>query len=331
MTKQRENTTPQQSPYIPFIKITPSYICAYTQYVGTKHNVWQKNIFKTLAETTTRQSEIKEQKRYTGEITKSSRKKLQSACDILFALAKKKRVQIPGTDKSFEYRIGLITLTLSAPQGRISDREIKEKLLEPFLRHFRKKGMFNYIWKAERQKNGNLHFHILTDTFIDKDHCRNYWNKLQSKLGFIDVFYSRHGHRNPNSTDTKAVKEEKGMVNYMLKYMLKEVEKGKSLEIGRDISEKATGKIWDCSLNLKMKNDTADVGEDWQFDLLTQEEEKNNLRKIQTDHCVLWFPVKSKIWKASPSFIAKRLTDFLAKVREKGREPVNPQKRLKPD
>lgn len=326
MSAQKETQIPSQSPYIPFIKITPSYICAYSQYNGERRNVWQTHTFKNLSDATTREIQESEQKRYTGEITKSARKKLQSACDILFALAQKKKVWLEKKQMFMTYRIGFITLTLSAPQGQITDREIKEHLLAPWLRHFKKKGLHNYIWKAERQKNGNIHFHVFTDCWIDKTQARDYWNNLQNKYGFIQHFRRKHGHSDPNSTDTKAVREEKGMVAYMLKYFLKPVEKETQLEIGRDTTERATGKIWDCSINLKMRNDTADVAEDWQFDLIQDEEEKNNLKRVTTDHCTLWFPTKSKIWKASPSFIAKRLTDFLAKVRAKGREPDTTEK-----
>lgn len=320
MSKQKVTTIPGQSPYIPMLKITPSYICGYYSYQGPKRKIWQKQLFTGISPDQLGISKETTSKAYTGEITKSSRKKLQSACDLLFALAKRKKVTIPDTGKQFTFRIGLITLTLSGMQGSFSDKELKKELLEPFLRRFRAKGMINYIWKAERQGNGNLHFHILTDAWIDKNDCRNYWNRLQAKLGFIEQFYRKYGHRSPNSTDCKAVKSQEGMTNYMLKYMLKEVDKKKQLELGRDTKESETGKVWDCSLNLKLKNDTAEPVEDWQFELLEEAVDNGALRVVQLERCVVYFPEGGRMWEITPDFLAKRLIDFLKKVRAKGKE-----------
>jgi hypothetical protein len=320
MSQHKETHIPSQPTYIPFIKITPSYMCGYYQYVGPKLKISRKNLFTAASNDGQLELLEKEKRVYTGEITPSARKKLQSACDILFALAKKKRVTIPSTGKSFTFRIALVTLTLSGKQGTISDREIKKELLEPFLRHFRIRGMFNYIWKAERQQNGNIHFHILTDSWVDKDDCRDYWNKLQSRLGFIEQFHDKYHHRHPNSTDVKSVKDDNGMKNYMLKYMLKKVDKATQLELGRSTEQKDVGKVWDCSLNLKTKNETAEPIEDSEFELISEACDYGNLRMVQTERCVLYFPVGDKIWNVAPEFISKRLKDFLRKVREKGKE-----------
>lgn len=287
--------------------------------MGPKLKISRKNLFTGLGADGQNELFEKEKRVYTGEITPSARKKLTAACDILFALAKKKRVTIPSSGLSFTFKIALVTLTLSGKQGSISDREIKKELLEPFLRHFRSKGMYNYIWKAERQLNGNIHFHILTDSWIDKDDCRNYWNKLQSRLGFIQQFFAKFSHRHPNSTDVKSVKDDNGMRNYMLKYMLKKVDKDPQLELGRSTAQKDVGKVWDCSLNLKSKNETAEPIEDDEFELISEACDFGNLRMVQTDHCVLYFPVGDKIWNVAPEFISKRLKDFLSKVRMKGR------------
>lgn len=316
---ENDSLIPSQSPYIPFFKITPSYICGYYSYQGPKRSPWQKQLFQLAGLDKERSKEIQGQKQYTGEITPSARKKLQSACDLLFALAKKKKVEFQGTGKKFSFRIALITLTISAPQGTFSDRELKRELLEPFLRHFRGKGLFNYVWKAERQANGNLHFHILTDCYIDKTKCRDYWNKLQAKLGFIETFHHKHGHRHPNSTDCKAVKDEKGMTRYMLKYMLKSVNKSPQLELGRSLAKEDVGKVWDCSLNLKLKNPTAEPVEDWQFELMEQRVDSDAFRIVKLEHCSIYFPVKGRIWEVAPNFLAQRLISFLREVRNKGK------------
>lgn len=333
MQRHRETVIPQQPQYIPFIKVTPSYICGYYGYQGPKRKAWQKNVFRGLGVHDDSTNSTQQLAPYSGDITKSAAKKLKSACEILFALAKLKKVEIRSTRRKFQFRIALVTLTLCAPQDELTDRQLKKELLEPFLRIFRTKGMMNYIWKAELQQNGNLHFHILTDTFMDKTEVRNVWNRLQAKVGLIEKFHDKHGHRSPNGTDCKAVRSDKGMVNYMLKYMLKSKEKGESEAAEKVADGRSTGKIWDCSLNLKLKNDTAEPIENWQFELLERKVDNEVFDKKELETCTIYLPKAGKMWEVAPEFLAQRLIAFLAKVRAKGREkdvghsaPVRPRR-----
>lgn len=312
---KRVTVIQSQPQYIPTLKITPDQITGYYKYEGPKRKAWQKNVFTPSVSAQNELTQQKEKLAYSGEITVGSRKRLKECCSILFALSKLKKVVAPKSGKEFKFRIALITLTLSAPQGIITDRQIKSDVLAPFLRHFRKLGMWNYIWKSERQKNGNVHFHILTDTFLDQTLVRDFWNKCQSKLGFIALFHAKFGHSSPNSTDCKAVIQDAGMTNYMLKYMLKKSDNSDQLELGRSISAKDIGKIWDCSLNLKLKNDTADAVEDWQFELMDFQVNKDKLRVIKCDYCVIYVPVNLKLSQVTPQFLLDRLLAFLDKVR----------------
>jgi hypothetical protein len=320
MQPHKQHEIPSQQPYIPFVKITPSYICGYHQYQGPKRKTWQTNLFLSAEERKELLNEKRVKQAYTGEITQSSRKRLNQVCEILFAMAKRKTVVMAETGKRFSFRVNFITLTLSAPQDKFTDREIKELLLEPFLRIYRRKGMINYIWKAERQENGNIHFHIFSDCWVDKTELTNTWNRLQSKLGFIETFFKKYGHRHPPSTNVKAVKSEKGLQIYMLKYMLKKSDKGNQLELGRSTEAKDTGKIWDCAMHLKTKNNTAEPIENHEFELLQEAENFGSLRKVVTDHCTIYFPVGDKIWKVAPEFLANRIINFLAEIRRKGKE-----------
>jgi hypothetical protein len=81
-----------------------------------------------------------------------------------------------------------VTLTLASAQIH-SDLEIKEKLLNQFLTELRENfGLKNYVWKAEKQKNGNIHFHIIIDIFIHWREIRERWNRIQNKLNYVDRF-----------------------------------------------------------------------------------------------------------------------------------------------
>lgn len=81
-----------------------------------------------------------------------------------------------------------ITLTLASEQQH-EDRVIKFELLNQFLTELRTKfSMHHYIWKAEKQKNGNIHFHIIVDVYIKYSQIREIWNRIQNKLGYVDRF-----------------------------------------------------------------------------------------------------------------------------------------------
>lgn len=71
-----------------------------------------------------------------------------------------------------------ITLTLPSKQTH-SDIEITKFCVNPFLSYARKYwGVRHYIWKKELQKNGNLHYHFVTDRYIDCANLRRAWNRI---------------------------------------------------------------------------------------------------------------------------------------------------------
>jgi len=176
------------------------------------------------------------------------------------------------------YKLVFITLTLSSVQLH-SDRVIKQRLLQPFLRVLRNRFKCgNYIWKAEVQDNGNIHFHIITDVFIHYMELRSVWNTIQDNLGYVE----RSKSSNPNSTDIHAICRS-DFVNEYLSYVSKKDDyKKKNLKadhrhyyhdfnsiIGCDlqtrqvvgIKRKVEGKFYDCNSELKKIKCT------WNFNL----------------------------------------------------------------
>jgi len=102
-------------------------------------------------------------------------------------------------------KVGFITLTLPSSQvkkihenrkGQYShtefyhtDQEIKSKCLNQILIELKKQyGITNYIWKAEKQDNGSIHFHILVDCYIPHSDLRVRWNRICNKLGYVDRY-----------------------------------------------------------------------------------------------------------------------------------------------
>ena len=95
-------------------------------------------------------------------------------------------------------------------------------MLEPFLRWMRQvHNTTLYIWKAERQKRGAIHYHITSNKFIHYQELRNKWNWLLSKHGLNESYVKEHQHNNANSTDVHSVKNIKNLAPYLIKYFTK--------------------------------------------------------------------------------------------------------------
>ena len=183
-----------------------------------------------------------ERKKYTGQISPGARKRLTKAVSLLIQSAASKWVLNPATQKQQYHRLSFITLTLPDVDQAKDAKFAHKHLLQPWLRIMRNKyGMRTYIWKAELQENGSIHYHITTDQFILYHHIRNVWNNIVRKHGLLHDFKERYGHDNPNSTDIHAVAKIKDLEAYIIKYVTKESQNGEAL----------AGKVWDCSKNLK--------------------------------------------------------------------------------
>ena len=50
--------------------------------------------------------------------------------------------------------------------------------------------MTDYVWKAELQKNQNIHFHLTTNIFIHHATIRTLWNNCINRLGYISEYQS---------------------------------------------------------------------------------------------------------------------------------------------
>lgn len=116
-----------------------------------------------------------------------------------------------------KFRINFITLTLAAAPG-VDDEYIKNRLLQPFIKWLIRKGASAYIWKAETQNNGNLHFHITTNVYIHHSEIRSKWNQLQDGHGFLNDYILEQGHDNPNGTDVHSVYKYADLINNIGSY-----------------------------------------------------------------------------------------------------------------
>jgi len=244
-------------------------------------------------------------KTYQGIATKGAKYRMRKAVDTMLQITKPQRILNPITNKVFTHRLSFITLTISSTSKQ-EDKFCYDNLLRPFLQWLDKTiGVELYIWKAELQQRGQIHYHLTTPTFILHDKIREKWNYLQKKNGIIK------GNQYPPSTEIKEAKNIRNIEAYLVKEICKDTiethlfnepnqnEKVlcQDLIFGNIIScypsqtfndKTIYSKIWDCSENLK-KNPyfTIEINQE-NYQEIQQTKATTEYNKIiQTEHCTI--------------------------------------------
>lgn len=235
---------------IPTVTIRPSFICAYTRFEGYERR--RKPAPVTVMEDGSLREATAQVNRGTaieGKISPEAAKSIRGKIDWFLALTPTKTFLHPTFKKVYPFKVVFVTLTLSSKQIH-SDQDLKQQLLNQFLVEARKKWRVkNYLWRAESQENGNIHFHLLLDKYVHWSSLRTTWNRIQNKLGYIDRFEEQHGHRDANSTDVHSVKKVQKLARYFAKYLAKDSK-----------YRPITGKLWSLSDGLARKHSAFDEG-----------------------------------------------------------------------
>lgn len=133
-----------------------------------------------------------------------------------------------------------LTLTLCSKQ-MTNDQDVKRKLLDPMIKYLKRQSdIQEYFWRAEKQKNGNIHFHLIVDKYVKYEDALKGWNRLQEKNGYIDKFEEKNGHRTPNSVDVRGCESVDNFINYVIDYAVKD-----------EKNTKVEGRIYGMSDNIK--------------------------------------------------------------------------------
>lgn len=223
---------------IPYVSIRPSCICLYSRYDSDR----PRTELQKASEINLKSNKSE------GEISRKAERRVKQAIDWLLYLSKEKTFYHNKFKRNYKFRINFVTLTLPASQEH-SDQEIKKECLNHILVVMRKKwNVQNYVWRAEPQRNGNIHFHIVTDQYIPWNELRNAWNKCVGKLGYVERFHKKFNHKTPNSTDVHAIHKIKNIAAYLSKYCTKN-------NPGRPIN----GKLWGLSQGLSRIKSAIDM------------------------------------------------------------------------
>ena len=199
---------------IPTVQVRPNYLVIYNQLEGLRRrqrDTWQYTL-----------NDFDRKKAYAGFISPGSAKNLKRCLENLIEISIEKKAVHHTSGKQFKFKINFITLTLPHHQGKWTDKDVKKMCLDTWLKSARRSfGLKSYVWRAERQHNGNIHFHIASDCYIDHVALRHSWNDRLEHCNYISRFEEKHGHRNPNSTDVHSVRKVQNLAAYLIKYMSK--------------------------------------------------------------------------------------------------------------
>jgi len=276
--------------YERFITFKANKVMLTTEYIGTGKSTKQQNV--NLLENFKKDGEMV--KTYSGNVTNTSRKRLQHCIDLFAQCCKTQWVHCPNRKKRIKHKFAFLTLTISYNERRIDGKEAYEILLEPFIQWLKRSKKVNtYFWKAELQQpidiNGNaklsggqLHYHIFFPNWIEKSQIRNKWNELQKKAGLLDNYYKIHQHYNAPSTRIEKPYVKSNIADYISKEICKGIvsdadlknaiyereiahnnhedtkaldERINDLKRRKMNNDSIGGKVWGCSDNLTRKTD----------------------------------------------------------------------------
>lgn len=249
--------------YVPAMSIQPRRLCLYDHWDGTRSPRRRSPYAPALSG-----DEAYER---IQRLSKKARQRISTYVQLMVDAARPKSVFEKASGKWFRFKVNFITLTLPSKQQH-TDGEIHKRCFEPFIKAWRRKepGLL-YIYKAEVQDNGNLHYHLTTNAYIKASRLRDMWNYYVNRLGYVD----RSGLDSPNSTDVHAIRNVQNVAAYIGKYITKsdsftkplqryhkryakqlKAYKGDSFPLParyfQHIKRRPTIKLWDCSAALKV-------------------------------------------------------------------------------
>lgn len=330
---------------IPKLTIHPDKICTYNEIHWSPSKPSKEHL--TLGDGTrvSQADRIKDSKRTAnGMVSKNAHRKISKALDYLLLMASPQTGYIPKSGKKFAFRIAFVTFVLPSKQIH-SDNEIKRTLWNSMLIELtRYHGIKNYLWRAEKQKNGNIHFHLIIDKFVKYDELRKRWNRITNKLGYVDRYrenqkeWHKNGFRvrenllknwplekqyeaykkgvkcdwtSPNSTDIHSVKYISNLKNYVQKYMTKNEGTAENELTNCEKFAQQTGRIWGCNESLSgIEGARLDVDNEIS-QALKNVVEKTGCRFYEDTYFSVFYIDMRQLAENSPDILFKYFSEYL--------------------
>lgn len=227
--------------------------------------------------------ETKKSNTHNFEISKKAGARIKEKINWLYNLAKNRTIETHNGKVLNSFRMNFITLTMPSIQIHAT-AEITDKCLNQFLTECKARfGLKNFVWRLEFQKNGNAHYHIATDTYIDFLAAKTIWNRCLNKLGYVDRYSEKMRKYNlaqycaefgadgktefnvlrerfgrgcatrwvePNTVDIRAVTNSKNISFYISKYITKKSDHTLNPIVSCREPTTSNLRLWFCSRSL---------------------------------------------------------------------------------
>lgn len=279
-------------------------------------------------------------------ISDNAYRNLKRRINWLYYLAKSKRVKTYSGKEIFNFKIGFITLTLPSKQKHCTSY-VTKLMLNNFLTEIRTRtGMKNYVWRLEFQKNGNVHYHIVTDTYVDYHLIQKVWNSILKYHGYIEPYkqkfcdlsllqyrelvdknHDKEFHviakryakgkatnwENPPSVDVKSVVSNQAISNYISKYFAKSSDEN-PIKNELDTEENSKNlRLWYCSSSLSKLKTISRFCEEVVYDIFSIVSYSKTVKKVFGKYATsIYFDIKTMRGRAR-QWIEKILKDYSKK------------------
>lgn len=266
-----------------------------------------------------------EKKFHNFELSNNSRNKLIKKVNWLFQCSKSRVIKSYSGKIISNFKINFLTLTLPSEQIHPTAVIVKE-CFEKFLTEVRNRfKMQNYVWRIEFQKNNNVHFHLVTDTYLDYFVVRSIWNRKINSLGYVNRFAEKMSKMSfneyvslnkntdfetlkkryikgragkwahPNSVDTKSANSQNNIAFYISKYIGK---RGNSLVKKNPLDNEENSfaiRLWFCSRSLSRLDVITDFVQNAEIPLQFMLEKCDGVKKIVYQYCTVLYYDMSKL------------------------------------
>lgn len=256
------------------------------------------------------------------EISRNAEREISNKVSWLWALAKKKSVTSLSGKHITNFKMSFFTLTLPSSQVHPT-AEITKIAFNQFLTEMRScYKLVNYVWRLEFQKNGNVHYHLATDVYIDYYIMLKVWNRCINKLGYVDRYANqmksltlseyrnlnnynkqadfkvlaeryaknvKNGWRIPPSVDVKPCTSGKAIASYISKYFSKKDKSGCKCNPLDNLDNSFSLRLWYASRSLSALKTITEYKEACAEDLQVMLKDMNGVKEIICDYCIVYY------------------------------------------
>ena len=256
------------------------------------------------------------------ELSPQAQKNIQEKITWLYHFSRKKTILLQSGKVISDFRMNFVTLTLPSVQRHSSDFLVKNCWNQLITELANKCYLENYVWRLEYQKNGNIHFHLATDVFMNYNVVRDSWNRILEKFEYVTEYsnkfkrmslleywnnYSnkeksnfaeiqkryakgcREDWKKPHSVDVKVCTNSKAVAFYISKYFGKLSSPGSQTVLEVNESNSGNSRLWFCSRSLSKLKAISDIREAMREDFLALLFRAGKFRKVVCDYCIVYY------------------------------------------